>query len=251
MTTNTTKALRTAERALRRISDEEFPSHADAWSASSPNADPRKANIAFGQHVSHLSGIADEALEIVREALEAAQVQAEPVADDDITALSMVLSGLRRIAGGVTQTNDDRLFAKTRKRKMTIRDAAEIATAYVPSLERLINALASPQPAAQVQAKPVARVYRHDLDRFLAHASSVGQYSLPVSKVHGDVMLYAQTEAHATEQFVQATWAGAIAEIELVLTDPDNKLSDGSWRSLKWVQRALRDASAPKEGNAS
>lgn len=57
--------------------------------------------------------------------------------DEDITCMSLVIGSLERIASGETETSDDRLFAKTKPRKMTIVDAKAIAAGHLPVMRRL------------------------------------------------------------------------------------------------------------------
>lgn len=57
--------------------------------------------------------------------------------DEDISSMSLAITGLERITSGMTKINDDRLFATTQPRKMTINDAKEIASAFIPTLLRL------------------------------------------------------------------------------------------------------------------
>ncbi|WP_249183276.1 hypothetical protein [Burkholderia cenocepacia] len=61
--------------------------------------------------------------------------------DDDRDSLLGVIDALERIESGMTQTNSDHLFAKTRPRKMTITDAKVLASTNRPFLRRLFERL--------------------------------------------------------------------------------------------------------------
>jgi hypothetical protein len=57
--------------------------------------------------------------------------------DDDDGALGRVIEALERIQSGMTVVSDDRLLANPNPRKMTIRDAQELAKMHIPTLRRI------------------------------------------------------------------------------------------------------------------
>ncbi|WP_321967068.1 hypothetical protein [Burkholderia cepacia] len=61
--------------------------------------------------------------------------------DDDSESLRLVIDGLARIESGMTEATDDRLLADPPLRKMTFRDAREIASIYLPVLRQLHHKL--------------------------------------------------------------------------------------------------------------
>lgn len=81
-----------------------------------------------------------------------ARVQAEPVAfsDEDMTHLITVKESLERIASGMTMTSSDRLFDRSIKpRKMTIRDAMEIARPQAGIAGKLIARISTAPQATK------------------------------------------------------------------------------------------------------
>lgn len=97
------------------------------------------------------------------------KVQAEPVAfsDEDMTQLITVKESLKRIASGMTVTSSDRMFdSSIRPRKMTIRDAMEIAQPQAGIIEKLIARLYT-APQAQPADAPIA--YLQEADQHLLH----------------------------------------------------------------------------------
>lgn len=73
----------------------------------------------------------------------AAGVQGEVAefSDDDFAFMTRAINAFDRITSGVTETSDDRLFAKTSPRKMTINDAKALAAAFGPGLRKLRDKL--------------------------------------------------------------------------------------------------------------
>ncbi|MBJ9624562.1 hypothetical protein [Burkholderia multivorans] len=58
--------------------------------------------------------------------------------DEDSGLMHRLIGALDRIASATTETSSDRLFAKTKPRKMTIKDAQQIASLYVGGVRSLL-----------------------------------------------------------------------------------------------------------------
>jgi hypothetical protein len=69
--------------------------------------------------------------------------------DDDMTTLVLCAEAFERIASKIAQTSDDRLFAQTRPRRMTINDAAVLADRMAPALRKLHAKLYAGQAPAE------------------------------------------------------------------------------------------------------
>lgn len=77
--------------------------------------------------------------------------------DEDSGRLVRLIDALDRIVSGTTETSSDRLFAKTKPRNMTIRDAQEIARIHVSVARSILAKMDGHIGASQAAAPAEAR----------------------------------------------------------------------------------------------